>query len=52
MKELLHDEAFVVLFLIIAFFCGGALGFGMGRQQGFDEGFDKALPLTYASVNK
>ena len=52
MKELLNDAATVVLFLIISFVCGLALGAGVAYHDGYQKGFDKALPLTYASVIK
>ena len=52
MKELLSDTGIVVLFLLIAFVCGIALGAGVGYNGGYQAGFDKALPLTYAAANK
>lgn len=52
MKELLQDGATVIMFLIIAFICGLTLGAGVGYHDGYSKGFDKALPLTYATQNK
>lgn len=52
MKELLEDGAIVVVFIIIAFVCGLALGAGISYHDGYQKGFEKALPLTYATQNK
>jgi len=48
------DTLVVCAFLILAFgFCVGLLiGDSYGFNKGYKEGFDKALPLTYASVYK
>jgi hypothetical protein len=52
MKELLQDTGFITVLLIIAFVCGLALGAGLSYHDGYQKGFEKALPLTYATQNK
>lgn len=48
------NDLVVYAVLVLAFgFCVGLLiGDSYGFNKGYKEGFDKALPLTYASVYK
>ena len=50
--EIIKDTGFIVVLAIIAFVCGLALGSGLAFHEGYQKGFDKALPLTYATMNK
>lgn len=37
---------------LLIFIIGMAIGIGLGYNDGFKAGFDKALPLTYATMQK
>ena len=50
--EIIKDIGAVIVIALIAFVCGVALGSGLSFHEGFEKGFEKALPLTYATMNK
>lgn len=46
------DIGICIVIAALMFCFGLGLGDGFGYQKGYKEGFEKALPLTYASVYK
>lgn len=46
------DIAVCIVIAALMFCFGLGLGDGYGYNKGYKEGFERALPLTYASVYK
>lgn len=54
MNHLTLPEKFIlgVVVIVANFLIGLLIGIGLGYNDGYRAGFDKALPLTYATMQK